>query len=162
MIEVTVGRLDSGVVGRQPDVGVGAAVVLLDVRLEVVGVGDRSETWCQRGEGGDRHVVVVVADLDYDVVLCCNHDLRSRLTVWVRDRTLRVVVVCLVLGMPLVLDVVAIALFALHDPMDAARGAILAIVVEATSKLSLLVLTVALVDVAASVATALVLVEVGA
>jgi hypothetical protein len=140
---------------------VGAAVILLDVRLEVVGVGDRSETWCQRGEGGDRHVVVVVADLNYDVVLCCSHDLRSRLMVWVRDRTLKVAVVFLVLGTPPVLDVVAIALFALHDPMDGARGAILTIVVEATSKLSLLALAVALVDVVASVTTTLVLVEVG-
>jgi hypothetical protein len=73
-----------------------------------------------------------------------------------------VAVVCLVLGTAPVLDVVAIALFGLHDPMDGARGAILVIIVEATSNLSLLVLTVVLVDVAASIATALVLVEVGA
>jgi hypothetical protein len=64
--------------------------------------------------------------------------------------------------MPPVLDVVAIAFFTLHDPMDGARGAVLAIVVEATSKLSLFALAVALVDVVASIATALVLVEVGA
>jgi hypothetical protein len=70
-------------------------------------------------------------------------------------------VVCLVLGMPPIFDVMAIAFFALHDPMDSARGAVLAIVVEATSKLSLFVLAVALVDVAASVATVPVLIEVG-
>jgi hypothetical protein len=99
--------------------------------------------------------------LNCDVDLCCSHNLRSRLTVRVRDRTLKVAVVCLVLGTPPVLDVVAIALFALHDPMDGARRAVLTIVVEATSKLSLLALAVALVDVAASVATAPVLVEVG-
>jgi hypothetical protein len=44
VIEVAIGRLDSDVVGRQPDVGVGAAVILLDVQLKVVRVGDRSET----------------------------------------------------------------------------------------------------------------------
>jgi hypothetical protein len=73
-----------------------------------------------------------------------------------------VAVVYLVLGMPPVLDVMAIMFFALHDPMDGARGTILAIVVEATSMLSLLALAVALVDVAVSVATAPVLVEIGA
>jgi hypothetical protein len=41
----------------------------------------------------------------------------------VRDRTLRMAVVCLILGTPPVLDIVAIAFFALHDPMDGARGA---------------------------------------
>jgi hypothetical protein len=44
VVEVAAGRLDSDVVGRQPDVGVGATGVLLDFWLEVVGVGDRSET----------------------------------------------------------------------------------------------------------------------
>jgi hypothetical protein len=43
MIEVATGRLNSDVAGRQPDVGVGAAVVLLDVWFEVSGVGDRSD-----------------------------------------------------------------------------------------------------------------------
>jgi hypothetical protein len=57
---------------------------------------------------------------------------------------------------------VALAFFALHDLMNGARGAILAIIVEATSKLSLFTLAVARVDVATSVATALVLVDVGA
>jgi hypothetical protein len=91
--------------------------------FEVVGVGERSETWRQCGEGSDRHVVVVVTDLSRDVVLCCNHDLRSWLTIRVRDRTLRMAVVCLILGTPPVLDVVAVAFFTLHDPMDSARGA---------------------------------------
>jgi hypothetical protein len=71
-------------------------------------------------------------------------------------------VVCLILGMPPVLDVMEIAFFMLHDPMDGARGAVLAIVVEAASKFSLFMLVVAMVDVATGVATALVLVEVGA
>jgi hypothetical protein len=64
--------------------------------------------------------------------------------------------------MPPVLDVVAVAFFALHDPMDGARGAVLAIVIKTTSELSLFALAVALVDVATSVVTTLVLVEVGA
>jgi hypothetical protein len=70
-------------------------------------------------------------------------------------------VVCLVLGTPLVLDVVAFALLMLHDLVDAARRTELAVVVEATSELSLFPLMVTLVDVAASVATTPVLVEVG-
>jgi H+/gluconate symporter-like permease len=41
----------------------------------------------------------------------------------VRDRTLGMAVVCLVLGLPPVLDVVVFAFFALHDLMDGARGA---------------------------------------
>jgi hypothetical protein len=71
-------------------------------------------------------------------------------------------VVCLMLGKPLVLDVMAVVFLALHDPMDGARGAVLAIVVEVTSELSLFALVVALVAVATSVATTLILVEVGA
>jgi hypothetical protein len=39
VIEVAAGCLDGDVVGRQLDVGVGIAVVLLDVGLEVVGSG---------------------------------------------------------------------------------------------------------------------------
>jgi hypothetical protein len=80
----------------------------------------------------------------------------------VRDRTLRMAIVCFVLGTPPVLDVVAVAFFALHDPMDDARGVVLTIVIEATSELLLFALAVALVDVATSVTTTLVLVEVGA
>jgi hypothetical protein len=71
-------------------------------------------------------------------------------------------VVCLVLGTPPVLDVVVVMFLALHDPMDGARGAVLAIVVEATLELSLFALAVALVDVEMSIATTLVLAEVGA
>jgi hypothetical protein len=68
----------------------------------------------------------------------------------------------LILGTPLVLDVVASTLLALHDPVDAAWRTVLAVVVEATSELPLLAFTVTLVDVAAGVATTPVLVEVGA
>jgi hypothetical protein len=50
VVEVAAGRLDGDVIGRQLDVGVGAAVVLLDVGLEVVGVGDRLDTWRQCGK----------------------------------------------------------------------------------------------------------------
>jgi hypothetical protein len=71
-------------------------------------------------------------------------------------------IVCLVLGTPPVLDIVAITFFALHDPMDGARGAVLTIVVKATSELSLFALAVVLVDVAASIVTAPVVVEIGA
>jgi hypothetical protein len=42
------------------------------------------------------------------------------------------IVVCLVLGTLPVLDIVAITFFGPHDPMDGARGAVFAIVVEAT------------------------------
>jgi hypothetical protein len=68
----------------------------------------------------------------------------------------------LVLGKPPILDIVAFALLALHDPVDATWRTVLAVVVEATSKLPLLVFAVTLVDVAAGVATKPVLVEVGA
>jgi hypothetical protein len=73
-----------------------------------------------------------------------------------------VAVICFILSASPVLDVVAIAFFALHDLMDGAQGAVLAIVFEATSKFSLFTLVVALVDVAAGIATALVVVEVSA
>jgi hypothetical protein len=73
-----------------------------------------------------------------------------------------VAVVCLILSTSPVLDIMAIAIFTLHYAMDDAWGGILAIVVEVTSKLSLFMLAVALVDVAASVAGAIVLNEVGA
>jgi hypothetical protein len=84
------------------------------------------------------------------------------LAIRVRDRTLRVAAVRLVLSAPAILDVAAIAFFTLHDAMDGARGGVLTIVVEATSKLSLFMLTVALVDVAASVVAAPIFIEVGA
>jgi hypothetical protein len=70
-------------------------------------------------------------------------------------------VVFLVPGAPPVLDVVALALLTLHDPVDAAWRTVLAIVVEATSQLSLLALAVGLVDVTTGIATTLVLVKVG-
>jgi hypothetical protein len=57
---------------------------------------------------------------------------------------------------------VAIAVFTLHDAMNGARGSVLAIIVQVTSKLSLFTVVVALVDVAVSVTVAPVLVEVGA
>jgi hypothetical protein len=59
-------------------------------------------------------------------------------------------VVCLILGTPPVLDIVAVAFLALHDLMDGARGAVVAIVVEAMLELSLFALVVALVVVAMS------------
>jgi hypothetical protein len=67
----------------------------------------------------------------------------------------------LVRGTSPVLDVVAFTILVLHDPVDAARRTVLAVVVEATSELPLLAFAVTLVDVAASVATTPVLVEVG-
>jgi hypothetical protein len=84
------------------------------------------------------------------------------MSVQVTDKTLRMVMIGLVLGTLPVLDVMAFALLALHDPVDAARRTVLDVVVEAMSELSLLALVVALVDVAASVVTTPVLVEVGA
>jgi uncharacterized protein YqgC (DUF456 family) len=71
-------------------------------------------------------------------------------------------VVGLVLGALPVLNVVALAFLVLHVPVDAARRTVFAIVVEMTSELSLLALTVALVDVATGVATTPILVDVGA
>jgi hypothetical protein len=121
MVEVAPSRIYSDVVGRQQDVRARAAVVLLDVWLEVVGVGDRSETWCQRKESSDRHIVTVVSDLGSTIVLCGGHDLGPRLAVRVRDQTLRAAVVRLVLGASSVLDIVAIAFFTLHDAMDGAH-----------------------------------------
>jgi hypothetical protein len=70
-------------------------------------------------------------------------------------------VVGLILDTPSVLDVVALPLLTLHDLVDATRRTILVVVVEATSELPLLAFAVTLVDVAASVATTPVLVEVG-
>jgi hypothetical protein len=86
----------------------------------------------------------------------------SRLTVRVGHQTLGVVVVCQVQGTLPVLDVVAFVLLTLHDPVDATRRTVLAVVVVATLELSFLAFTVALIDVAASVVTTPVLVEVGA
>jgi hypothetical protein len=73
-----------------------------------------------------------------------------------------VAVIRLILSTSPFLDIVAIMFFTLHDPMDDSRGTVLAIVVEVSSKLSLFALAVALVDVAAGIAPAPVLVEVGA
>jgi hypothetical protein len=75
--------------------------------------------------------------------------------------TLGVAVIFLVLGTPPVLDVVALTLLALHDPVDAAWRTVLIVVVEAMSQLSLLALAVTLVDVTVGIVTVLVLVEVG-
>jgi hypothetical protein len=122
MVEVVAGRLDSDVVSQQPDDGDGIAVVLLDVRLEVVGVGDRSETRCQHREGSDGHVIAVVFDLGASLILHRGHDLGSRPAILVRDQTLRVAVVRLVLGTSPILDIVAIVLLMLHNVMDDARG----------------------------------------
>jgi hypothetical protein len=162
VIEVVANLLDSDVIGRQPDVRVGVAIVLLDVRLEVVGVGDRPETRCQRREGGDGHVITVVSDLGSAFIFSQGPQPGILLMILVRDRTLRVAVARLVMGTLPVLDVVAIALFTLHDVMDGARGGVLTIIVHTTSELPLLELVMALVNVAASVAAVPVLVEVSA
>jgi hypothetical protein len=83
------------------------------------------------------------------------------MSVQVTDRTLGMAMFGLILGTPPVLDVVAFALPALYNPVNAARRAVLTVVVEATSKLPLLAFAVTLDDVAASVMTMPVLVEVG-
>jgi hypothetical protein len=72
-----------------------------------------------------------------------------------------VAVVFLVLGTSPVLDVVALALLTLHDLVDSAWRNVIAVVVEATSQLPVLALAMTLVDVAAGVAIASVLIEVG-
>jgi hypothetical protein len=72
-----------------------------------------------------------------------------------------VAVVFLVLGTSPVLHVMALALLALHGPVDAAWRTVLAVVVEATLQLPLLALAMTLVDVVAGIAIAPVLVEVG-
>jgi hypothetical protein len=79
----------------------------------------------------------------------------------VRDWSLRVVVVRLVLGTSPVLNVEEVALFTLHDAMNGAQGGVLVVIVQTTSELPLFSLAKVLVDVAASVMTAPVLVEVG-
>jgi hypothetical protein len=73
-----------------------------------------------------------------------------------------VAVVFLVLGTSLVLDVVTFVSLTLHDPVDAAWGTVLTVIVEAALEFPLLALTVTLVDVAAGVAIAPVFVEVSA
>jgi hypothetical protein len=98
VIEVATSHLDCDVVGRHLDDGVGAVVILLDVQLDVVGLGDRSETRVQRREGGDGHVVTVISDLGAILVLCWGHDLGPVLVILVRNRTLRVAIVRLVLA----------------------------------------------------------------
>jgi hypothetical protein len=55
----------------------------------------------------------------------------------------------------------ALALLALHDPVDAAWRTVLAVAVEVKSQLSLIALAMTLVDVAAGIVIAPVLVEVG-
>jgi hypothetical protein len=71
-----------------------------------------------------------------------------------------VAVVFLVLGTSPTLDVVALALLTLHDLVDAAWRTVLTVIVEVTSQLPLLTLTMTLVDVAAGIATTPVPVEV--
>jgi ABC-type amino acid transport system permease subunit len=84
------------------------------------------------------------------------------MSVRVTDRTLGMAVFGLILGTASVLDVMAFALLALHDPVDAALRTVLMVVVEVMSELPLLTFAVTLVDVAASVATTPVLVKVDA
>jgi hypothetical protein len=73
-----------------------------------------------------------------------------------------VAVVFLVLGTSLVLDVVTFVSLTLHDPVDAAWGTVLTVIVEAALEFPLLALAVTLVDVVAGVAIAPVFVEVSA
>jgi hypothetical protein len=133
VVEAATRRLDDNVVGRQSDVGVGAAIVLLDVRLEVVGVGDRSEASGQRRESGDGHVIATIHGLGATLAPCRSDNLGSGLAIRVWDMALWVVVVRLVLGMSPILDIVAIALPALHDAMVSARRVVLAAVLRAMS-----------------------------
>jgi hypothetical protein len=72
-----------------------------------------------------------------------------------------VAVVRLVLRTTSVLDIVAVALLALHDAVDGAGRSVLAIVFHAASQLPLFTLAVALVDVAANIVNTFVLVEIG-
>jgi phage tail tape-measure protein len=74
---------------------------------------------------------------------------------------LQMTVVYFILGAAPVLDVVTVVLLTFHDAVQDSRGAVLAVVLRATSQLSLFTLAMALVDVAASVAGASVLIEVG-
>jgi hypothetical protein len=83
------------------------------------------------------------------------------MAILVRNRTLRVVVVCLVLGTSLVLDVMVVALLMLHDAMNGTRRSILLIIVQTTSELPLFALAMALIDVVVSIAVTPILVEVG-
>jgi hypothetical protein len=130
--------------------------------LKLSGVGDRSEARGQHGESGDGHVVTVVSDLGATSALCRGDDLGPGLAIWVWDWTLWVSVVRLVLGTSHVLDVVAVALLALHDAMDNTGRVVLAVVLRSMPRILLFALTVALVDVAAGVMCTPVLVEVGA
>jgi hypothetical protein len=57
----------------------------------------------QRGESGDGHLVATVLGLGATLALCRGNDLGSELEIRIWDW---VAVVCLILGTPLVLDVV--------------------------------------------------------
>jgi hypothetical protein len=83
------------------------------------------------------------------------------MAILVRNKTLRVVVVCLVLGTSLVLDVMVVALLMLHDAMNGTRRSVVSIIVQTTSELPLFALAMALIDVVVSIAVTPVLVEVG-
>jgi hypothetical protein len=133
VVEVAVGLHDGDVIGRQPNVGVRATVVLLDVGLEVVGLGDQPETWRQRREGGECHVIAAIADLSRIVVPHRDHNLESRKPRRITGWTLGVAVVFLVQGTSLILDVVVLVLLTLHDPMDAAWRSVLVVIVKETS-----------------------------
>jgi hypothetical protein len=120
----------------------------------------------RRGTNVGRAVIAMSSPLSPDlsriVVLRHSHNLGSRMSHRVTDHTLGVAMFGFVLGTPLVLDVVAFALLALHDPVDAAWRTVLAVIVEATLEVPLLAIVVTLVDVAVGVATTPVLVKVGA
>jgi hypothetical protein len=161
VVEVATRRLDGDVVGRQPVVGFGEAVVLLDVWHEVVRVGDRSEVMGQRGESGDGRVVAAVPGLGATSTPCRGDDLGSGLVIQIWDRALMVTIVCLILGIAPVLDVVAVAHLALHDAVDSTGRAVLTVVLRVKPQFPLLALTMTLVDVVVGVLCTPILVKVG-
>jgi hypothetical protein len=116
----------------------------------------------QRGESGDGHVIAATPGLGTALAPCRGGDLGSRLAIRIWDRALWVAIVRLILGMSSVLDIVAVALLALHDVMDNTRRVVLSVVLCAMPQLPLLALTVALVDVAACVSCTPILIKVRA
>jgi xanthine/uracil/vitamin C permease (AzgA family) len=78
------------------------------------------------------------------------------LAIWIRDKALRVTVVCHILAASPVLDIVAV-----HDAVDSTGRSLLTVVLHAMSELPLFTFAMALVNVTASVKVSPVLVEVG-
>jgi hypothetical protein len=63
--------------------GVRTTIILLDVRLEVVGVGDRSEARGQCRESSDGHVVAAVPDMGAASASHRGNGLGSGLVIWI-------------------------------------------------------------------------------